>query len=72
MIRVINLANLDNVRLFLDENSCSKFHHAWSSIVVRLYVEFSIQSEVWANQYVLIFITSNLRLHKVHASVSYM
>ena len=23
MIKVINFANLDNVRLFLDENSCS-------------------------------------------------
>ena len=34
----------------------------FSSIIVRLYVEFSIQSEIWANQYVMIFITSNIEV----------
>ena len=43
MTTVIYLANLDNIRLFGDENSCS---NASSSIVVRFYVKFCIQSEV--------------------------
>ena len=60
MIRVIYLANLNNLRLFLDENSCSNFNML--SIIVRFYVEFSIKSEIWANQYVMILITSNFEV----------